>query len=138
MTHFYGQKAARESTSGAPLPEVDLGPDEHRVIGEVVEALAADPDLFQRGGQLVQLSDRRRQDAVVTINLEPPTLREIITRNVVLMKFDAKTKEMVHAHPGCMVSAVHRGEWQGFDSTDPAPRCCGPTGRSYKAPVTTQ
>ncbi|MBX3316682.1 MAG: hypothetical protein KF902_07450 [Phycisphaeraceae bacterium] len=118
MTHFYGQKAARESTSGAPLPEVDLGPDEHRVIGEVVEALAADPDLFQRGGQLVRviwIAEGKTPRPTIR-ELEPPTLREIITRNVVLMKFDAKTKEMVHAHPsGWLVSAVHsRGEWQGI------------------------
>lgn len=113
MTEFYGQRPARVSVSGTALPGVELGPDEHRVIGEVVEALASDPDLYQRGGLLVRViwvADGAGGRPVIR-EVEPPTLRELITRNVGLLKL--KKGELYAAHPpGWLVTGVHaRGEW---------------------------
>ncbi len=118
MSTFYGEKQARVTSAGSELPEIELGPDEHRVIGEVIASLAADPDLYQRGGRLVRVLwiAEGKTPRPTLRELEPPTLRELITRNVVLMKYDSKLKEMVHAHPsGWLVPAVHsRGEWAGI------------------------
>ena len=113
MTEFYGQRPARVSMSGTALPEVELGPDEHRVIGEVVEALASDPDLYQRGGLLVRViwvADGAGGRPVIH-EVEPPTLRELITRNVALLKL--KKGDLHPAHPpGWLVTGVQaRGEW---------------------------
>lgn len=114
ITEFYGARPVRVSVSGGPLPEVELGPDEHRVICEVVEALASDPDLYQRGGQLVRVIWVAESGAArpVIREVELPTLRELITRNIILLKRD-KEGELVPAHPpGWLVTGVHaRGEW---------------------------
>lgn len=115
-TDFYGGGTARVSATGAPLPDVELGPDEHRVIDEVVAAMAGDPDLYQRGGQLVRViwvADGT--DGHPTLReVEPPTLREFITRNVCLLKPDKKG-DWIPAHPpGWLVTGVQsRGEWPG-------------------------
>lgn len=118
MTEFYGQKQARDTVAGTEFPEIELGPDEHRVIDEVVQVLASEPDLYQRGGALVRVVDVAEGKSVrPTISpLEPPTLREMITRNAALLRFDKKSEDLVPAHPpGWLVTGVHaRGCWPGI------------------------
>lgn len=118
MTEFFGQSPPRVSASGTPLPEVELGPDEYRVIDQVVESLAADQEVYQRGGVLVRVVHvtEGKSSRSVIVPLEPPTLREVITRNVVLLKFDKKAQDFVPAHPpGWLVTGVHaRGTWPGI------------------------
>ncbi len=117
MTQFYGQRQARVTSAGSELPEIELGPDEHRVIDEVVQALASEPDLFQRGGALVRVVEVAEGTCGrPTISpVELATLRELITRNVALLKYDKKTQDLVPAHPpGWLVTGVHaRGCWPG-------------------------
>jgi hypothetical protein len=83
--------------AGSPSqPAIVIGPDEHRVIREVTEALAhADSDLYQRGGQLVRVTrvmrpptQRRRVRSSGGPRIEPlplPDLRTRITRHCVLV-----------------------------------------------------
>ncbi len=50
-------------------PEIKIGPDEDRVVREAIDAISNDPDLFQRGASLVQIS------------YEPPTSKALIARD---------------------------------------------------------
>lgn len=96
---------------------------EHRVVAETVAALAADPDLYQRGGMLVRvLRDTQPKDGVTrptgspTIQALPPAnLRERMTRFATFTKFN-KRGEVVLAHPAAwLVAAVDvRADWPGI------------------------
>ena len=96
---------------------------EHRVVAETVAALAADPDLYQRGGMLVRiLRDTQPKDGVTrpagspTIQALPPAnLRERMTRFATFVKFNKKGEEVL-AHPAAwLVAAVDvRADWPGI------------------------
>jgi hypothetical protein len=106
-------------------PEIVIGTDEWRVNAEAVAALAAEPDLYQRGGFLVQVvrSDheheanavvRRRAGSLVVREVPPPLLRERLTRCARWLKFvGGEDEEYKPAHPPAWsVNAVHtRGTW---------------------------
>jgi hypothetical protein len=100
------------------LREVMIKPDEHRVNDEVVEALIGDADLFQRGGRLVRAIPRGGVDptmgGLIIQEIEPPTLREIITRRAQLYR-EGRDGEPKEAHPPTwLVAAIHgRGFWKG-------------------------
>ncbi|AWM39109.1 hypothetical protein GobsT_26150 [Gemmata obscuriglobus] len=108
-------------------PEIVLGTDEHRVNDEAVRALAAEPDLYQRGGMLVQVVSteadaaagaavRRPPGARVVREVPLPLLRERLTRCARWVRYVGKEDEdykPVHP-PMWSVNAVHaRGAWPG-------------------------
>jgi len=96
---------------------------EYRVVAETIVALAADPDLYQRGGMLVRvLRDAQPKDGIdrpadsPTIQTLPPAnLRERMTRFAMFTKFNKKGEE-VPAHPAAwLVAAVDaRADWPGI------------------------
>jgi hypothetical protein len=102
--------------------QVIIGPDEYRVVDEVITLLKRDDDLYRRGNVLVRLvvdpghaggSDRSKGG--VRIDPVPrANLRERITRVASIQRVD-KNGELVAAHPpGWLVLAVEaRGEWPG-------------------------
>jgi hypothetical protein len=110
-------------------PAIVLGADEFRVNAEAVDALAQEPDLYQRGGMLVQVvkSDpvadpsaavRRPPDSPVVRDLPPPLLRDRLTRCarwVKLVRGEGGVAKVCPAHPPAWsVNAVHaRGTWPG-------------------------
>lgn len=121
MTEFYSPRQIHLRDDGTELPKIVLDVDEHRVIREVIDALAADPDLYQRGGQLARviwIADSNSPRPVIRI-LEPPTLREMITRcalvGVWIEGKDGKYKFAPQHPPAWMINGIHsRGEWPGI------------------------
>jgi hypothetical protein len=102
---------------GQTLPVVLVATDELRVNNEVETALAAEPDLYSRGQRLVRLVRQRVGHArghATIVDVAPATLREIITRNVALLR--PVGKRLVPSHPPAwMVNALHtRGQWKSI------------------------
>jgi hypothetical protein len=94
------------------LPFVRIGPDEHRVVGEVSAALATDPDVFSRGGELVRL----RGDLIETV--PQADLRTRITGLVRLVQTTSDRRGKARtcpAHPPkWLTPAVEAlGRWPG-------------------------
>lgn len=127
------RKRARPSPSknGKPKdarPEVLLSHEEHAINDDVVKALAADPDLFQRGGSLVRIVIDRASgsDSDMAASLPPRidplsqhTLRELMTKNVAFKRqtvSNAGELKKDDAHPPVWsVNAVlARGRWDGI------------------------
>ena len=104
-------------------PNVFIDTEEHRVIRETIQALTADPDIYQRGGILVRvIRDKQPADGILrcegsgTIQTLPAAnLRERMTRCATFTKLNRKAEE-VAAHPvGWIVGAVEaRAEWDGI------------------------
>ncbi len=100
-----------------------IGTDEHRVVDNVVAALTADLEVYQRGGALVRvMRDKRsksginRVEGTPTIALLPKsTLQGRITRCADLCKMGKRGK-VVAAHPQkWLVEQVHQlGDWPGI------------------------
>ncbi|MBM3978693.1 MAG: hypothetical protein FJ304_00120 [Planctomycetes bacterium] len=107
-------------------PQIVIGTDEYRVNAEAIRALARDPDLYQRGGMLVHVTEAqteddssaliRRPDAMPVIRELPnPLLRERLTWCAAWMQWrgsggDAK---LVSAHPPdwCVAAVGARKDW---------------------------
>ncbi len=104
-------------------PEIVIGEDEHRVIDETVAALTTDPELYQRGGSLVMIvreagiadGIERPTSAPRSTAIQPPTLRERITKFARIMQF-TDDQELVPTHPKeWQVKGVfYRGQWDGI------------------------
>jgi hypothetical protein len=106
--------------------KVVIGPDEHRVVTETVEAIKQDNTIFHRGNVLVRVLHEqapeeliRRATGTTTIALLPQaTLRERMTKFVAFTQCVAhgKAVEEVDAHPTqWLVAAVDApGEWPGI------------------------
>jgi hypothetical protein len=115
----------RPATTGGKV-KVLIDPDEHRVVNETVEAIAADTTLFHRGGVLVRVlreqvagPEVRRGDGAATIAFLPQaSLRERMTKYAEFTAFQKRGEnvEEVVAHPTpWLVAAVDaRGEWPGI------------------------
>lgn len=120
MTEFYSPRQIHLRDDGTELPKIVLDVDEHRVIREVIDALAADPDLYQRGGQLARviwIADSNSPRPVIR-PVEPPTLREAVTRNCMVGAWKKKDEEWIFiaCHPPAWaVAGIHaRGDWPGI------------------------
>jgi len=115
------------------VPDIVIGPDEHRVNAEATAALAAEDDVYQRGGLLVHVlrqpddADldavvRRPVGAPVVRELARPLLRERLTRVARWTQWRGagENAELVEAHPPeWCVGAVHaRGDWPGLRRLD--------------------
>lgn len=131
--------AAAAQAPGPPAdtdtrPELVIGTDEHRVNAEASATLAAEPDVYQRGGLLVHVLEQEKEsDPAATVRrpagapavreLTRPLLRERLTRcgRWVRVKPDGEGGEIrVPAHPpDWCVGAVHaRGRWPGVRRLD--------------------
>lgn len=103
-----------------------IGPDEHRVVSETVEAITRDSTIFQRGGVLVRIIREQPEEDIIQRNpeaatigfLPQPSLRERMTKfaDFVSIVQRRDTEEEVAAHPPpWLVAAVDaRGEWPGI------------------------
>lgn len=116
-------KAAAARAVAANRPVILIDTDEFRVISETVAALAADADLYQRGGMLVRVVRSSHQcDGIVrpggsaTITALPQAnLRERMTRFALFTRFHRDGGEAPAHPPVWLVSAVDaRGEWPGI------------------------
>lgn len=117
-----GGRGGDECPDGAPA--IVVATDEHRVNREAAAALAAEGDLYQRGGLLVQVvpapgdpdltaAVRRPPGSPVVRELPPPLLRERLTRCARWVKETGGDEKPVHPPAWC-VNAVHvRGSWPG-------------------------
>jgi len=104
----------RRSSSGSGKLKILVDPDEHRVVSETVEAISADPGIFQRGGVLV-----RRSEGSVTITVLPPaSLRERMTKYAEFTTFvkrgDTIEEVVTHPTPWLVAAIDARGEWPGI------------------------
>lgn len=101
------------TTGGESLPEVLMAPDEHRVVDEVIEALASEPSLYQRGGMLVRVmpidGGGMRIDP-----LPGPALRGMITRRVSLVTEGKEGTTPAHPREWLVNQVYSRGVWQGI------------------------
>ena len=107
----------------ARRPNILIDTEEHRVIDETVEALRADPGIFNRGGVLVRVIRSRQPDDGVrrsrgsaTIGILPPAnLRKRVTRAATFTKMDRKGEEVSAHPPFWLVEAIDaQGEWPGI------------------------
>ncbi len=113
----------RPETGAAPdVPAITIGTDEHRVNAEAAAALAAEPDLFQRGGMLVHVVEaktdpesaaavRRPDPTPVLRDLPNPLLRERLTRCARWLTY--RGDDLVPAHPPdwCVSAVGARRDW---------------------------
>lgn len=110
------QSVARYPTSLSrnARPEIMVTTEEHEVNDAIVEALARDPELFQRAGKLVRLTGRtgHASEGLTIAEMSAGSLREIITRNAVLLRTD-KDGEPVECHPPAWATqaVLERGRW---------------------------
>jgi hypothetical protein len=121
---YTGHRRKPQANAGdvpAGRPEVILDTEEHRAIDEVAAALAADPDLYQRGRMLTRVireaggvrdGVKRPKGSVTIVPVAAATLRERISKYAQLLRIDDEG-ELVPAHPtGWLVGGVEaRGWW---------------------------
>ena len=100
---------------------VRVGTDEYRVNDEVIEQLACNRTIYQRGGELVrvsletQLDDGPRVSTSPRIEAIPPAaLRDLITRQVQFLKTDDEGEKPAHPPAWCVSAVSTRGSWLGI------------------------
>ncbi len=101
--------------------EVVLGTDEHRVIDEVEQIIANDPQIFSRGTQLVRVTGieavAKTKSALplkplFIEELPASNLRERVTKYVALMKIEGFSLKPAHP-PSWLISGLEgRGDWK--------------------------
>ncbi|MBS0198275.1 MAG: hypothetical protein JSR77_16100 [Planctomycetes bacterium] len=116
--------AVREAVAeGDSRPQIVLGMEESASADEVIAALGAEPELFKRGHKLVRPlyaadDDRhvkRGHDAVVIGQVPLPTLREFISRNVILLEPNGQGGYKPARPKRWLVAAIDaRGEWKAI------------------------
>jgi hypothetical protein len=111
----------KKPSKGEGLPQIIIDTDEHRVNAQAAQALAADTDLYQRGGLLARVV---RDSAPAALLLDEPALRiadlpppQLRSRLTAVAEFvvenDKGETRPVHP-PGWVVSAVNTlGQWPG-------------------------
>jgi hypothetical protein len=104
-------------------PRVVIGPDEHRVADETIEALAADDELFHRGGLLSRvIRDDDSKDGISRPEGAPtiavaasPWIRERITLctrlTKIVRKGDSESEESAHPPQWLTPAVASRGNW---------------------------
>jgi hypothetical protein len=116
----------RNGKTAHAIRRIRISTREHEVNDRAVEALAADPDIYQRGEVLVHVirTERdeesehlRRPAGSPQIRVVPMALlRDRLTAVVEFEKFDGRCKEYVLAHPPdwCVKAVEARGQWDGI------------------------
>jgi hypothetical protein len=107
-------------------PEIVITTEEHSVADMAIAALAASPDIYQRGGHLVHvISDDsplrgllRGGPAPRISPLPLPRLRELMTEYAVWMKWkigkDEKVLTKAHPPEWCVKAVAARARWTGI------------------------
>ena len=133
---------------GVERPQIEITTEEHSVNDQAIAALAADPDLYQRGHMLVRvLREGPRPDDMETgrdpggltiVPIHAATLRERLTQYACWVK---KTKRPdgeevywpVHPPDWVVPAVLNRGSWEGVRFSKESPRrlCSGPTVPSW-------
>ncbi len=113
---------AANGTVADDRPMVLIGTDEHRVIDQVVAALAADPDLYCRNGELVTVLDGddpadNGGDRHVTariLRMPLPSIRERVTKFVHLCRETSEGPDSCHPTEWLVRGVASRGHWPGL------------------------
>jgi hypothetical protein len=108
--------------------EISVGPDEHRVTSETIQAMVAAPELYQRGGDLVRvlvdaapirgLVDRKASPRIDIFPVD--ALRELSTKHIRYTREiqDRRTGErkLLSVHPPAHASRqmAARGQWESI------------------------
>lgn len=95
-----GSAVGQTVKNDAGLPRIEIGTDEHRVIDEAIAVLASAHEVFQRGGQLVEVVVRpsASDQAKACIRyLDEHRLRDLLTRCAQLGRL--KKDQWHDAHP---------------------------------------
>lgn len=108
--------------------EIEVTADEHIVAARAIEALARRPNLYQRGGALVQIvTGASSLDAFCTspkdlehtfvrtpriATIAPAYLRELASESCFFFRLSKKGEAVQCVPPGPVISAIHsRGHW---------------------------
>lgn len=113
--------AATPAPATARRPIIYIRPDEHEVVSEAIAAIAPDPRIYQRGGELVQVLTDQGQLAGVTRPASQPRiapiqqarLRELVAERARWLKRPARGGDWQHSHPPdwAVREILDRGEW---------------------------
>lgn len=117
---------ADESTETADRIKVEVTPDEHVVNDAACIALANDPAIYQRGGELVHvirsagINDgiHRPDDAPHVVAIQLAGIRERLSRvaQFVAIVTRGENEQFEHVHPPdwCVKAVAVRGQWNGI------------------------
>lgn len=107
-----------------PVRAIMLGTDEYRVVNEVIGALVADPELYQRGNKICRIivEGAATEDGAIAraagasrISLVAPAyLRERITEFADLTRRGEKGIEPAHPPPWLVPAVMAREAWPGL------------------------
>lgn len=113
-TEFYapGGRGRRGGSEWRSVPTIVLGTDEHRVIDEVVEALGDDPDVYQRGGVLVEPVEGEESLRIAV--MEPARLRDIISRDAALVRITKDGETPAHPTDWLVKGVKSRHAWRAI------------------------
>ena len=101
--HVEGKKT-RTTFNVEPPPTIKITSDLHKAVGECINALANDPNTFQRGGVLVELREESKPPKESLYEPGAPVFREIskaqtkvkLSRCARLEKYNGTQKKDVH------------------------------------------
>jgi hypothetical protein len=120
----YDGRNGQAPRAGTPVLHILVSTDAHEVVTAAAEALAADPEVYQRGGALVRVvrdtseaaAEGHRPAAEPRVEPVPlPTLLERLTAVAVWSKPDRKGVPEPALPPGwCVEALAARGEWPGI------------------------
>ncbi|MBI4950801.1 MAG: hypothetical protein HY908_02100 [Myxococcales bacterium] len=119
-----GRKRDRAAPAAADdgRPIIRVGVDLHRVVDEAAEALGAEPNAYQRDGQLVRVvrvaaDEETAKDEAGTPfirELPLPTLREALSKRAQWLRYDGRTEDYVPCLPpeAVLAALAARGSWR--------------------------
>ncbi|MGL6074029.1 MAG: hypothetical protein ACRC8S_07700, partial [Fimbriiglobus sp.] len=126
LTHCEKPVEADTDPVDLSLPQIVIGVKEHEVNDQAIQALAREPDLYQRGGLLTRViteaeAPDRLLKRTMSARIEPipsASLRERLTRVAewVRVKATKDDMELVPAHPPewCVNAIMARSQWAGI------------------------
>lgn len=112
----WGAKLTKK-TEGRPT--IRIGTELHKTVSEAVQAIGANVDIFQRGGQLVRVvrtENTARAPGSPSIRpVSAATLMEVLTKVATWERYDGRTKDWARCKPPTDVVAavMDRGIWPG-------------------------
>lgn len=130
------KRAKQPPPAPSGLPRIEITTELYRVVDEANEALATDPDTYQREGHLVRVlrvlraekkepedtepSSKKKTDALEGTPVIRPVvtsnLRETLTRVATWAKYDSRKDALSPCLPSSPVveALLERGEWKGI------------------------
>lgn len=108
-----------------PRPEIVITTEQRDVNDAAIEALAAEPDLYHRGGSLVRVVRsakpraragrvRRPEDAPRILGVESATLAEMMAACARWMRHGEENLLPAHPPPWSVSAVLARGCWEGI------------------------